>query len=374
VLIPTYNNAGTLQDLLGEVLEYCGDVIVVNDGSTDATPDILAQFPGIHLITFTRNRGKGHALRAGFRKALELGFEHAISLDSDGQHRPSDLPSFLPFLEGNPGQLVIGSRHLKQIHVPVKNRFANRLSSFWFRVETGLRLEDTQSGFRLYPIQAFREIRLVTGRYELELEILVKAAWKGIGLSSIPVSVDYPPPGEGISHFRPFADFMRISLLHTVLVFLGLLYFRPRLAIHKYRRKTFRQILKEDIIGSDTPRWVIAASVAFGIFMGIFPVWGYQLVIGFFLAHLLRLNKAIFFITANISIPPMIPGILYLSYVTGSYVLGEGSWKVDIELNLASIGVNLKQYLTGAIVFAFIAGISMGALSYAILLLVKRFR
>jgi uncharacterized protein (DUF2062 family) len=108
--------------------------------------------------------------------------------------------------------------------------------------------------------------------------------------------------------------------------------------------------------------------------MGIFPVWGYQLVIGFVLAHLMKLNKAIFFIAANISIPPMIPGILYLSYVTGSYVLGEGSWKVDIALNLASIGVNIKQYLTGAIVFAFIAGITMGALSYGTLLIIKRFR
>jgi uncharacterized protein (DUF2062 family) len=108
--------------------------------------------------------------------------------------------------------------------------------------------------------------------------------------------------------------------------------------------------------------------------MGIFPVWGYQLVIGFFFAHLFKLNKAIFFIAANISIPPMIPFILYLSYVTGSYVLGEGSWKVDIALNIASIGLNLKQYLTGAIVFATIAGIAMGALSYTILILFKRAR
>jgi uncharacterized protein (DUF2062 family) len=97
-------------------------------------------------------------------------------------------------------------------------------------------------------------------------------------------------------------------------------------------------------------------------------------VIGFFFAHLFRLNKAIFFIAANISIPPMIPAILYLSYVTGSYVLGEGSWKVDIALNFESIALNLKQYLTGAVVFATIAGSVMGALSYGILLLFKRTR
>jgi uncharacterized protein (DUF2062 family) len=106
--------------------------------------------------------------------------------------------------------------------------------------------------------------------------------------------------------------------------------------------------------------------------MGILPIWGYQLILGFFLAHLLKLNKAVFFIAANISLPPMIPFILYLSYVTGSYVLGEGSWMVDIELNIESIGQNLKQYLTGSVVFAGIASIITGTLSYILLLIFKR--
>ena len=106
--------------------------------------------------------------------------------------------------------------------------------------------------------------------------------------------------------------------------------------------------------------------------MGILPIWGYQLIFGFFLAHLLKLNKAVFFITANISLPPMIPFILYLSYVTGSYVLGQGSWLVDIDLNLESIGQNLKQYLAGAVVFASIASIVLGALSYILLIIFKR--
>jgi len=161
-------------------------------------------------------------------------------------------------------------------------------------------------------------------------------------------------------------------LLNTLLVFLALAFYRPRQIINKYRKKTLKQIIKEDIIGSDTPNHIIAISVGFGIFMGIFPVWGYQLAIGFFLAHLFKLKKAIFFITANISLPPMIPAILYLSYVTGSYALGDGSWNVDIELNIASIGLNLKQYLVGAVVFAILAGIVTGAISYLLLVVFKR--
>lgn len=372
MVIPTYNNAAFIGDLLPEVLGYCEDVVVVNDGCTDGTAEILSGISGIRVVTFNRNKGKGRALRAGFRKALELGFDYAITMDSDSQHAPGDLPGFLEFTGNGQESIVIGSRELDQEHVPGMNRFANRLSSFWFRVETGIRLNDTQSGFRLYPIRSMENIRCFTGRYEYELELLVKTAWKGLEIREKPITVHYPPEGERITHFRPFTDFLRISLLNTHLVFLALLFHRPRMILRKYKNKSIRQIFREDIVRSDTPRYMIALSVAFGIFMGIFPVWGYQLVIGFVLAHLFRLNKAIFFIAANISIPPMIPAILYLSYVTGSYVLGEGSWKVDIELNLQSIGLNLKQYLAGAVVFSVIAGVFMGALSYAILLLFKR--
>lgn len=372
VLIPTYNNAGFLPAIMEEVLSYAAPVIVVNDGSTDNTASILADQKGITLITFPKNRGKGAALKAGFAKALDLGYDHAITLDSDSQHKASDLPAFLEVLEKQSPILVMGSRVLDQDNVPGKNRIANRISSFWFRVETGLRLKDTQSGFRLYPIRELQGTRLISGRYEFELELLVKSTWKGIPVLEIPIHVVYPPGEERVSHFRPFRDFLRITLLNFLLVFLGLSYYRPRNMFRKYRSKSLKQIFREDIVRSGTPKHVIALSVAFGIFMGILPIWGYQLIIGFFLAHLLKLNKAIFFITANISLPPMIPFILYLSYVTGSYVLGEGSWLVDIELNFESIGQNLKQYLTGAIVFASIAGVVMGALSYILLLIFKR--
>jgi glycosyltransferase involved in cell wall biosynthesis len=374
VVIPTYNNARFIENLLHDVLGYCKDVIVVNDGCTDHTLDILAKFEDLRVITFPKNMGKGRALKAGFHHAQELDFEYAITLDSDNQHAAKDLPSFLKILDEASQAIVIGSRQLKQENVPGKNRFANWLSNFWFKIETGIRLRDTQSGFRLYPLRAINGVKTFSSRYEFELEILVKASWKGIRILDTPIDVYYPPQEDRVTHFRPWVDFLRISMLNTLLVFLGLLYYRPRLMINKYRKKSLKQIFQEDIIKSEMPRYMIALSIAFGIFMGIFPVWGYQLVIGFFFAHLFKLNKAIFFIAANISIPPMIPLILYLSYVTGSYVLGEGSWKVDIALNIASIGLNLKQYLTGAIVFATIAGIGMGALSYAILILFKRAR
>ena len=372
VVIPSYNNDRYIEKLLIDVQEYCKDIVVVNDGSTDRTPEVLAKLKTVHVISFPENRGKGEALKAGFKYALDKGYRYALTLDSDGQHFAKDIPGMLSVIESEPDTLVIGSRQSGIENVPRKNTFANRISNFWFRVETGVRLSDTQSGFRIYPLTAMKGIRTFTGRYEIELEIIVKASWKGIIIKYFPIDVYYPSGDERISHFRPFTDFLRISLLNTLLVFMALAFFRPRQIINKYRKKTLKQIIKEDIIGSDTPNHIIAISVGFGIFMGIFPVWGYQLAIGFFLAHLFKLKKAIFFITANISLPPMIPAILYLSYVTGSYALGEGSWNVDIELNIASIGLNLKQYLVGAVVFAILAGIVTGAISYLLLVVYKR--
>lgn len=372
VVIPSYNNDRYIEKLLLDVQQFCKDIVVVNDGSTDRTLEILAKFKTVHVISFPENRGKGEALKAGLKYALDKDYRYALTLDSDGQHFAKDIPGMLSVIESEPDTLVIGSRQSGIDNVPRKNTFANRISNFWFRVETGVKLSDTQSGFRIYPLTVIKGIRTFTGRYEFELEIIVKASWRGIIIKNFPIDVYYPPRGERISHFRPFTDFLRISLLNTLLVFLAMVFYRPRQIINEYRKKSLKQIIKEDIIGSDTPNHIIAISVGFGIFMGIFPVWGYQLAIGFFLAHLFRLKKAIFFITANISLPPMIPAILYLSYVTGSYALGDGSWNVDIELNLASISLNLKQYLVGAAVFAILAGIVTGAISYLLLVIFKR--
>ena len=372
VVIPSYNNDRYIEKVLLDVLKYCKDVIVVNDGSTDSTLEILAKYETVHVITFPKNKGKGEALRSGLKYALDKGYRYVLTLDSDGQHFAKDIPGMLSGVESEPDTLVIGSRQSGIDNVPRKNTFANRISNFWFRIETGVKLSDTQSGFRLYPIKAIKGIRTFSGRYEFELEIIVKASWRGIKIKNSPIDVYYPPGDERISHFRPFTDFLRISLLNTILVILALAYYRPRQIINKYRKKSLKQIISEDIIKSGMPKHMIALSVGFGIFMGIFPVWGYQLAIGFFLAHLFKLNKAIFFITANISLPPMIPAILYLSYVTGSYALGDGSWNVGIELNLASVGLNLKQYIVGAVVFAILAGVVTGAISYLLLVIFKR--
>lgn len=227
VIIPTYNNVGTIRDVLTRSFAYCSDIIVVNDGSNDGTEEILRKIPGIVLVDYPDNAGKGTALKRGFRKALTLGFSYAITLDADGQHYPEDIPAFL---EGNikhPGSLIVGQRDLKNVERSQGSAFANSFSNFWVAVQTWQYLPDTQTGYRLYPLHKLHGLSVLTSRYEAELELLVFASWNGVKIVSIPVNVYYPPRQKRVSHFQPGRDFARISLLNSALCVLALVYGLP---------------------------------------------------------------------------------------------------------------------------------------------------
>ena len=227
VVIPTYNNGGTIKAVFEKTLCYCDDVIVVADGCTDNTMDILHGIAHITIVSYPQNKGKGHALKMGFRKALEAGFSYAITLDGDGQHYPEDILLFLKANQEFPQSLIIGNRQLEGADRSGGSKFANQFSNFWFYVQTGRALKDTQTGYRLYPLRKLHGLSLLTSRYEAELELLVFASWHGVKIVSVPVGVYYPPRAERVSHFRPGMDFARISMLNTVLCILAVVYGLP---------------------------------------------------------------------------------------------------------------------------------------------------
>ncbi|MDD4848642.1 MAG: glycosyltransferase family 2 protein [Bacteroidales bacterium] len=234
LLIPTYNNESSIGEVVAIALSYCNDIIVVNDGATDKTPEIIAGFSNnIVAIGYTKNRGKGFALKTGFEEARRRGFRYVITMDSDGQHFANDLPKFVQTITQHPDCLIIGSRSFSNPNMPHGNTFANRFSNFWFTVQTGLKLPDTQTGFRLYPLQKMKKMGSFTHRYEAELELLVRCAWRAIPIIPIDIEVYYPPQNERISHFRPKKDFARISVLNTVLCFVSIFYGYPSMLIHK---------------------------------------------------------------------------------------------------------------------------------------------
>ena len=225
-VIPTYNNGGTVADVVRGVLRQGLPVIVVDDGSTDDTAQRLEGLE-IDRVRHAKNRGKGRALKTGLEEARRLGYRFALTLDADGQHDPADIPALVA--AAGPRTLVIGSRNLTAEGMPAGNTFANRFSNFWFTVQTGRRLPDTQTGFRVYPLEDLPSLKLLTSRYEAELALLVFSAWKNLRIVPVPVRVYYPE--DRVSHFRPFADFSRISVLNTVLCVLALVYGYPRMLL-----------------------------------------------------------------------------------------------------------------------------------------------
>lgn len=374
VLIPTYNNAGTLAAVLNDVLQYTSQIIVVNDGSTDGTAEILKTFPQVHVLTHNPNKGKGMALRNGFKEAVKLGYDHAITLDSDGQHYAKDVVEFLTWLEAEPNSLLIGARNMDQENVPGKSSFGNKFSNFWFWVNTGIRLEDTQSGYRSYPVSKLAGKKYFTSKYEFEIEVIVRASWSGIAVRGVPVSVYYPKPEERVSHFRPGKDFTRISILNTVLVLISVLWIKPRDFVRKLFSKEGRKTLYKAIFATPgETNHTKALSLGFGVFMGIVPIWGFQLAVGIPLAILFRLNKALFLIAANISIPPMIFVIMGLSVLTGKWLLGIDAIIPDFSnLSLELVKQEGASFFLGGTVLAIVSGIVVYLLSLLVLSLTRK--
>lgn len=372
VVIPTYNNDRTLGGVIAGVRRYCADIFVVNDGSTDRTAEVLASTEGIRTIAYARNRGKGYALRRGLRAAREAGFRYALTIDSDGQHYPDDIARFIERIERRPDTLLIGARNLTADNMPARNTFANRFSNFWYLVETGRRLEDTQSGFRLYPLRRLGRLRSLCSRYEFEVEVIVRAAWRGVEVENIPVRVYYAPDGERVSHFRPLRDFTRISLLNSVLVLEALLFYYPCRFFRALTRENIRRFIRRNITRSPESNARLAAAMGWGVLCGILPIWGYQMIFAGLSAHFMRLNKLVAIVFSNISIPPMIPFILYGSYWLGGRITG-----LPVELTLAEVTLRrmaecLAQYLAGSVALAVAAGAAVWAVSWCVMTLMKR--
>ena len=370
VLIPTYNNDRTLRSVIDGVLEYTQNIIIVNDGSTDSTSKILSDYPQLQQIHVEKNKGKGNSLRLGFKHAVTLNYQYAITIDSDGQHFPEDIPVFVDELEKSEDKniLLIGARNMRHESVPKKSSFGNKFSNFWFLIETGIKLQDTQSGFRLYPLEALKNFKFYSSKFEFEIEVIVKSAWAGVAVKNIPVRVLYDET-DRVSHFRPFKDFTRISILNTWFVIVTIFYIKPRDFLRGLKKKGFKRFIKEDLLGAQPP-YKKALSVALGLFIGISPFWGFQTILVFFLAHILKLNKVIAFVFSNISSPPFIPFVLCASIKMGEYLLGvELKYTLEDILENFEILIHLKVYIVGAFSLAILVSTSLGLLSYVLFLM-----
>ncbi|MEZ4801492.1 MAG: DUF2062 domain-containing protein [Gelidibacter sp.] len=370
VVLPTYNNPKTLKLVIDGIMAYTKEIIVVNDGSTDETSTILNQYPDIITLHQPKNTGKGHALKTGFRYAVSLGYQYAITLDTDGQHFPKDIPNFIRALDAseNKNILIIGDRNMNEADVLARSARGNRVSTYWMKAATGLKLKDSQSGFRLYPIKRMNRIRFMnaTKKFEFEIEAIVKSYWAGIDIVHVPIEVLYDMK-ERVSHFRPFMDIARMVILYIWFLLVRLFVIMPRDGYRNFRKKGLKRFLMEDLLrNQDSPKKK-ALSIALGVFIGFSPLWGFHTILVLFCALAMNLNKVIAFAFSNISLPPLIPFVLLLSLQTGNWVLGiDTDYELNAILHNFDILENLKSYLIGSLLLSTFGAIAFGCVGYVL--------
>lgn len=219
VIIPVYNHEQRIGAVIDQALKLGLPLFVIDDGSTDSTPKIIRDIPGISVIRHPVNLGKGAALLTGFAAAVEQGCDWAITIDGDGQHLPEDAISLLRAADGNRRIIVVGRREgMAGKNVPWTSRSGRGFSNFWVWAAGGPLITDSQSGFRLYPLPEALHLGVKASRYQFEVEVLVRAKQQGIETVEAPVRVVYQAKGERVSHFRPWLDFRRNSATFSRLI------------------------------------------------------------------------------------------------------------------------------------------------------------
>jgi len=209
-LIPAFQAAATVAEVVEETRRVLPEVFVIDDGSSDGTA-AAARNAGAGLLRLESNRGKGAALRTGFGYALAGGADAVVTLDADGQHDPGEIPRLVDLWTSSRAGIVIGSRlHLQDGMIPIR-RFGNRFSDRAISLFSGAHVKGTQSGFRLYDAALLRALRLAGTGYELESEVIVKAVRSGFQVVSVPVRLR-SVEGSRTSHYRPWRDTARICV------------------------------------------------------------------------------------------------------------------------------------------------------------------
>jgi glycosyltransferase involved in cell wall biosynthesis len=211
-VIPAYNEVATIRDVAERTLAQLPEVIVVDDGSTDGTADALAGLP-VTLVRNPRNLGKAASLWRGISLALAEGAQAVVTLDADGQHRPEDIPRLLAAHRRDTAALVVGARLHDGAKIPAERYYANRFANFWIAWAAGQRVQDSQSGFRVYPAPLLLalppRVRHAAG-FVFESEALIEAGRRGTRLEWVPIPAIYQARGRP-SHFRPIVDVALIT-------------------------------------------------------------------------------------------------------------------------------------------------------------------
>lgn len=369
VVIPVYNHAGTLRDTVSRALEVHPRVLVVDDGSTDMDAGALVGGLQVPVVRHPINMGKGAAILTGAAEARRLGMSHMITMDADGQHDPRDIRLFLSLIDKDPYTILVGKRDLKGPNVPLGRRIGRGISNFWFRVLTGQKIGDAQSGFRSYPLAVIDGLKLRERGYALEMEALVKGVWAGVRLRDVEISVHYPPAEKRISHFRMLKDNIRLTILNFKLTLRSMVPI-PYREIFPYQEGGEKITILHPIrslttlMSRDATPGRLAAAGALGVFLGALPLIAFHTVAILFTAGFFRLNKVTAVASSQLCMPPVVPALC----IEAGYFLRHGSFLTEISFKTLGCHAveRIFEWLIGSLVLGPVLGLIVGGIIYVI--------
>jgi uncharacterized protein (DUF2062 family) len=385
VIAPTYDNAATLVGVLDAVTALGLPVIAVDDGSTDATPALLAAWvdadAGKRVVTHPINRGKAAALRSGFDAAKRLGYTHAATIDTDGQHDPADLPALLAITVEQPDAIVVGARPIVTRGYPRRSRVGRRASNMMVRLLGGCDVDDSQCGLRVYPLAAVDFLACRSGRYAFETEVLIRAGWANVPVRQTPVRCIYFAPGRRVSHFKPWRDSLSAIAMHVRLMVRALWpvparKFRPAGAgtrtgtvVERLLRWLNPWPTLSNLRCDPAERERFARSVGVGAFVAMTPPLGFKTFVCLAIAKHFRLQPTVMLAVSSLQTPPVGIPLALVAIHTGHLLLtgrladraalrGGGGWP-------AMVGFFAGCWVLGGVVSGAVVGLGAYAVTRA---------
>lgn len=338
VVAPTFDHAALVPPVLNGLVALHLPVIVIDDGSRDGTPDVLRTWargdPAQRfVVTHAANQGKANALRTGFAEARRRGFTHAVTIDTDGQHEPTDVGRLVAIARGRPDAIVLGSRSSRTPGYPIAGRVGRALSNHFVWLTSGVRVSDSQSGLRVYPLEIVDRLGARAARYAYETEVLVRAGWAGVPIIETPIECIYRVPGGRVSHFKIGRDTRSAVALHAAMLTRSWLPGEPVPRVTPDKAADTGTVFQR-ACGWFSPRRLIrmargpaqarerlAASVGTGLFMASVPAYGIKTVACLWLSARFRLHPTAVIGVSSLSTPPLGLVFIMLSVLVGHLML-----------------------------------------------------
>ena len=355
IVIPLYNHGETVYEVARRSLAVHGDVLIIDDGSRDL-PEAIFQGLDVKIIRHEENLGKGAAIMTAAKEATKCGFTHIITIDADLQHIPEEIDIFKSAILNEPDAIYVGKRDFTSSNIPGSSNYGRDFSNFWYRVQTGRKIGDAQSGFRAYPVSVLNELTFSDKRYSFEVEVLVRATWANVPVNDIDIAVFYPKKGERISHFSLLKDNMRLTHLNARLTIRSCIPI-PHKEIFASKKADLKfSILKplksiRLFLANDLSPYKLALAGAIGVFLGTLPLIGLHTIIVLLIAGFFKLNKIVAVGMSQFCMPPIVPAICIQ---VGYFLCHNG--KFLTELSLKTLGseclLRLYEWFLGSLVVA----------------------